>query len=122
MDDLISRQAAIDCLKKHRTLYCNTTQDSFKRLQYPEKCRVDEIDNAIASLVNLPSIKTEVLACGEGVLGAKPKREVGWWISEYGFYNIASKCSVCKRKIYLTTQATYEFCPHCGAKMEGVYE
>ena len=57
--DLISRQAAIDALKEHRALFCDNTPNSFSKLPYGEKCRVDELDNAIATLVNLPSAQPE---------------------------------------------------------------
>lgn len=59
MDDLISRQAAIDELKEHRALYCDNTPDTFSKLSYAEKSRVDELDTAIAILVNLPSAQPE---------------------------------------------------------------
>ena len=55
MDDLIYRRAAIDKLKEHRALYCDNTPDTFSKLSYAEKCRVDELDTAIATLVNQPS-------------------------------------------------------------------
>lgn len=60
MNDLISRQAAIDALKEHRELFCDNTPDSFSKLSYPEKCRVDELDTAIATLVNLSSVQPEI--------------------------------------------------------------
>ena len=59
MNDLISRQAAIDALKEHRALYCDNTPDTFSKLSYAEKSRVDELDTAIATLVNLPSAQPE---------------------------------------------------------------
>ena len=59
MSDLISRQAAIDALKEHRALYCDNTPVSFSKLSYAEKSRVDELDTAIATLVNLPSAQPE---------------------------------------------------------------
>ena len=59
MSDLISRQAAIDALKEHRALYCDNTPDTFSKLSYAEKSRVDELDTAIATLVNLPSAQPE---------------------------------------------------------------
>ena len=54
MQDLISRQAAIDALKGHRALFCDNTPDTFSKLSYGEKCRVDELDTAISTLVDLP--------------------------------------------------------------------
>ena len=58
-NDLISRQAAIDALKEHRALYCDNTPDTFSKLSYAEKSRVDELDMAIATLINLPSAQPE---------------------------------------------------------------
>lgn len=63
MDDLIRRQTAIDELKKGRALFCDNTPESFSRLSYGDKCRVDEIDNAIAVLVNLPPAQQEIIRC-----------------------------------------------------------
>ena len=55
ISDVISRKAAIDALKEHRALYCDNTPETFSKLSYAEKSRVDELDAAIATLVNLPS-------------------------------------------------------------------
>jgi len=52
--DCVSRQAAIDAIKEHRALYCDNTPDTFSKLSYAEKSRVDELDTAISTLVNLP--------------------------------------------------------------------
>ena len=57
--DTISRQAAIDALKEHRALYCDNTPETFSKLSHVEKSRVDELDTAIATLVNLPTIQPE---------------------------------------------------------------
>lgn len=59
MNDVISRQRAIDALKEHRALYCDNTPDTFSKLSYAEKSRVDELDTAIATLINLPSAESE---------------------------------------------------------------
>ncbi len=63
MSDLISRQAAIDALKEHRALYCDNTPDTFSKLFYAEKSRVDELDTTIATLVNLPPAQSEIIRC-----------------------------------------------------------
>lgn len=63
MDSLISRQAAIEALKEHRALYCDNTPGTFSKLSYPEKCRVDELNTAIATLVNLPSAQPKIIQC-----------------------------------------------------------
>lgn len=54
MNDLISRQLVIEELKSIRKLFCDNTPESFARLSYGDKCKVDEIDDAIAVLVNAP--------------------------------------------------------------------
>ena len=59
-NSLIKRQAAIDALKEHRALYCDNTPNSFSKLSYAEKSRVDELDTAIATLVNLPSAQPDL--------------------------------------------------------------
>lgn len=97
MDDLISRKAAIDELKEHRALYCDNTPDTFSKLSYAEKSRVDELDTAIATLVNLPSIQ--------------PERKKGRWID----MNDHVMCSCCGTTHY---GADKNYCPNCGAKME----
>ena len=101
MDDLISRQAAIDALKEHRALYCDNTPDTFSKLSYAEKSRVDELDTAIATLVNLPS--------------AQPERIRGRWIEKPHVHGVAY-CSLCDYELH--TNDT-NFCPNCGADMRG---
>lgn len=96
-EDLISRQAAIDKLKEHRALYCDNTPDTFSILFYAEKIRVDELDAAIATLVNLPSAQPEI----------EPK--TGRWFG--------TVCSACGESTSFYYDCDY--CPHCGVKMEG---
>lgn len=76
MDDLISRRAAIDALKEYRALYCDNTSDTFSKLSYPEKCRVDELDTAIATLVNLSSVQPKIIRCKDCKYYAPINREV----------------------------------------------
>lgn len=104
MDDLISRQAAIDALKEHRALYCDSTPDTFSKLSYAEKSRVDELDTAIATLVNLPSAERH-----------------GRWIDvEPAPYNLFyATCSVCGDR---QTIEVANYCPMCGASMDEVNE
>ena len=65
-EDTISRKAAIEALQEHRNLFCDNTPETFSKLSYAEKSRVDELDMAIATLINLPS--------------AQPERKTGRWI------------------------------------------
>ena len=57
--DLISRQAVLDSLKEHRALYCDNTPETFSKLSYAEKSRVDELDTAIATIISLPSAENK---------------------------------------------------------------
>jgi len=102
--DLISRQAAIDALKEHRVLYCDDTPETFSKLSYVEKSRVDELDTAISTLVNLPSVQLEP--------------HEGHWI-EGGIYRDVIECNCSECGQLMTTAATVRmnFCPNCGAKM-----
>jgi len=108
MDDLISRRAALDALKEHRVLYCDDTPETFSKLSYVEKSRVDELDAAISTLVNLPSVQPE------------PKE--GHWIPhETPDGGEQYECSLCG-VLWEFNDGTPEdneayFCPNCGAKM-----
>ena len=70
--DCIERQAAIDALKEHRALFCDNTPETFSKLSYAEKSRVDELDMAIATLVNLPSAEPKREECEEREQGLCP--------------------------------------------------
>ena len=101
MDELISKKAAIDALKEHRALYCDNTPDAFSKLSHAEKSRVDELDTAIATLVNLPP--------------AEPKRG-RWILDRSGAYC----CSECMEPCagYVMMKPRDKYCKMCGAKME----
>jgi hypothetical protein len=45
----------------------------------------------------------------------------GRWEKEYDSNGVDRgwKCSHCKRSVYQMTFEPYEYCPHCGAKMDG---
>lgn len=98
--DLIDRQQATDALKEHRALFCDNTPDSFSKLPYGEKCRVDELDNAIATLVNLPSVQ--------------PERKMGQWTKD-------NACPFCGFEPWYERDIhTLSFCPNCGADLRGI--
>lgn len=105
-EDLISRQTAIDALNEHRSIFCDNTPETFRCLPYDEKCRVDEIDNAIATLINLPS--------------AQPERKTGKWIFDCeitagGMWTCRQyHCSSCGKQEHGGLQ---NYCPNCGARM-----
>ena len=99
MNDLISRQAAIDALKEHRALYCDNTPDTFSKLSYAEKSRVDELDTAIATLVNLPSAQPETAKR----IVSKSRGGVTLWY----------QCDKCNEPV----DAQDNFCRGCGRRL-----
>ena len=52
---LIDRDELVRILNKRREFYCDNTPDSFSKLSYPDKCRVDMLDTCIADAFNIPS-------------------------------------------------------------------
>ena len=118
MNDLISRQAAIDEIRK---------------------CRF--VVDAIEKIRALPSAQPEVLACGEGELSAQPEdicsecdawnvyknyaqphRKKGKWLPLFngkfkgGAYWF--KCSECERIVPDVRNGGWNYCPNCGARMD----
>lgn len=93
MDDLISRQAAIDVLCK---VGCGSGH-----------CGISCDD--VHAIEQLPS--------------AQPERKKGRWIWKGEEGDSRFMCSVCKSKEYVPTcngvPSIWEFCPNCGARMEG---
>ena len=109
MSDLFSRQAVLNALKEHRSLFCNNTPETFSKLSYAEKSRVDELDTAIATIINLPSAENK-----------------GEWISaKVGklFPSNDYKCSICGNILNFDGvncgRGDANFCPNCGARMKG---
>lgn len=116
--DTISRQAAINALREHRALYCDNTPDTFSKLSYAEKCRVDELDTAIATLVNLPSAQRK----GKWIHGIEISRE---YLAdetihiEYKDYH-CSECgyTVANIRWNVVGELVDKYCTVCGAQME----
>ena len=52
---LIDRDELVRILNKRREFYCDNTPDSFNKLSYPDKCRVDMLDTCISDAFNIPS-------------------------------------------------------------------
>ena len=98
--DLISRQEAIEHLKKR--LY-ETALNNCTEYPYYEEIA----DNRVDTWLNeLPSVQ--------------PERKTGWWLIREGISD--AQCSECK--MYFTDVYDMDnsdaFCRHCGAKMEGL--
>lgn len=43
----------------------------------------------------------------------------GRWIGETGGYMWRQNCSVCNEPVYNKMKPYYNYCPYCGAKMDG---
>ena len=101
MNDLIDRKKVIQKLREHRRIFCpdNYHIYGFSILSKDEKARVDEIDNCIATIINLPS--------------AEPERKKGRL--KLGFFTCqCSECGALFRELEYTN-----FCSNCGADMRG---
>ena len=100
MDDLISRQAAIDAFDgvKVDEGWCTEYDIGYN----------DGIDLAVSKLSVLPS--------------AQPKRKRGKWIDEAydPFATISGRCSVCgwEAHLYEDDVVGMNYCPNCGARMD----
>jgi len=107
MNDLISRQQAIDALNE-QIEQCNKALGSFDislKDEYAIKVERASLEAYKEQLENMPSIQ--------------PERKKGEWINRGRII----RCSKCKIG-YATAKGvksalTYNFCPNCGAKMDG---
>lgn len=103
MNDLISRQAAIDAISYSEIAYYPGEYDS-------EVLRRDSVvKQAILSIVPID---------------AQPKRKKGEWIIMSEFLGgCTDRCSVCGWEYdyngYVDEQEYYNYCPNCGADMRG---
>lgn len=79
MDDLISRQAAIDAIKNQT---CLTYEEIFNRCLTnirDENGWVGGIKDAIEAVTGLPSIQPEIIACGDCKHWICHDRRCGYW-------------------------------------------
>lgn len=101
MDDLISRQAAIE---KIDLLFREPYSGDFVNTHYNHG-----VGDAFAIVTNLPS--------------AQPERKTGKWIWMGEKGDSRFMCSVCKSKENVPTcngePTIWWFCPNCGAEMKG---
>ena len=90
MDDLISRQAAIDFIKVHSYPVC------YDRTSIERGMTLTGIEQAL-----------------NDVSSVQPKQKTGEWV--YGEFDIPH-CSICGHDVMPNMVSPY--CPNCGTKME----
>ena len=105
-EDCISRSSIKQKLQEHHDFFVNA-YGGFSNLPQNDKSRVDEIGNCIAMVVNEPSVT--------------PAEKVGQWVFVKGYEGLLYECTVCKNKNTHTT-VRWNYCPHCGAKMQEMKE
>lgn len=91
IDDLISRQAAIDELIER-----------IRANGYTNAALVSELKRSIGYLMLLPS--------------AEPKRKHGYWNGKPICGYATVRCSVCG-EAFLENNGRWKYCPNCGADM-----
>ena len=102
-DDAISRKAIKQRLQDHRDLFINTYGENINRVHENDKARVDEIDNCIAEVINMPSVT--------------PSRCKGRWLDyrDDGFV----ECPFCGHATNCEDDIDeLHYCFWCGAEME----
>lgn len=130
MNDLISRQAAIDAICKD---WCNTT---YKDCKTPFNQETDEYYHCdgcgdVETLLALPSAETPTVSEKHQLSEETPTntstnistdasadRPRGEWLKVIDHDGILMEHYVCDKCGMLTTDCS-DFCPNCGAKMDG---
>ena len=110
MDDLISRQAAIDLVKD----VCDAIM-SCCGSHYDEETD-DEVYDDIREIDAILKCNKEMRIALKNMPSAEPERKTGKWI-----YNspVTMKCNQCGLVIKDWDWHRFKCCPNCGAKMRG---
>lgn len=58
MKIFIDRDELVRVFNSRRAFYCDETPESFRKLDYSDKCRVDMLDSCIADVFNMPKYKS----------------------------------------------------------------
>ena len=112
MDDLISRQAAIDEIR---------TMQTYKLFAGDDMLLVDQAE-AMTNLMMMPAADfngyTERLWKEAYERGKAEAHQKGKWVydEERGARGIYAICTACNEMIYQT--GGFNYCPNCGARME----
>lgn len=140
MDDLISRQAALDALWRTSYIAAEDRQISVTAIKalpnFSTTCQLDCISRQAA----IDAVGCYSLHNGDKLLfadkplkelpSAQPQRKKGHWIIKdnpgTGWYRVT--CSGCGEDVtsnvpvigyFPNTKVLWDFCPDCGAQMEG---
>ena len=97
MNDYISRQAAIDAVMD------------------TEPIALRDGDNKIFTVQST----SDVVDALEALPSAQPERKKGRWIDKTSGYAFNYECSNCGYTVHYQFIDEYNFCPNCGAKMDG---
>ena len=106
MNDLISRQAAVDALKGLPTWWAD--EGGFYGGAQPPMIALLDPEDAVSAIENLPS--------------AQQERKKGKWIPYLEEHHDMFKCSNCgniTRVPFKCFSPPYRYCPNCGADMRG---
>ena len=55
MKILIDRDELVRVFNRRRAFYCDEKPESFRKLDYSDKCRVDMLDSCISDAFNMPT-------------------------------------------------------------------
>ena len=105
---LIDANALKEKLQGHHDFFVDGV-GGFRYLTPKDKSRVDEIDNCIAEIVNAPTVDAVEVVHGRWVL----RQDDG-----YEWY----ECSSCRAQPLndnVERPVLSDYCPNCGAKMDG---
>ena len=105
---LCDADALADKLQQHHDFFVNAWR-GFRNLPAQDKARVDEITHCIAEITNAPTIDAAEVVHGRWMIERSPV-EAEIKCSECGYSYIDADSYV---------KAEYNYCPNCGAKMDG---
>ena len=97
-DDLISRQRLLKELKRHKELFCRNRIE-FLGLSKNDKARANEIDNCIATVINMPHAQP---GTAKRIVGKSKDGMTLWY-----------QCDMCNEPV----DAQDNFCRGCGRRL-----